>query len=264
VVAGGDTCHSEPDAGRFGCQVAPHGRGKGRALEEWGTPGTVFAPNVTPDKETGIGNWSDGEKIRAIREGVGREGRALSPIMPYRNFRYMPDDDGESLAAYLNTLEPLRNRLPATRLGFLESLWVKGDPRPAGFVPPVDAGNPALYGEYLATLASCEDCHTRAGGGRFGGGRRFVRRDGASVVSANISPDIDTGIGLWSRARFRERFQAYRTYLGGRSPEAGPERFTVMPWLQFAEMTDADLDALSAYLRTRVPVRNAVEKRTIQ
>ena len=75
---------------------------------EAGLPGRVAARNITPDKETGIGNWTDGEKIRAIREGIGRDGHALFPMMPYESFRHMSDEDVYSLVAYLNSLPPVK------------------------------------------------------------------------------------------------------------------------------------------------------------
>jgi Cytochrome c len=112
VVANCDGCHSQLDTSRFGDVVVPGGRGKGGLFPEEGLPGTVYAPNITPDRETGLGRWTDGEKIRAIRDGVSRDGRALFPLMPYQSFRHMGDDDVESLVAYMNTLAPIHNRVP--------------------------------------------------------------------------------------------------------------------------------------------------------
>jgi len=81
-------CHSERDFSRFGGPVMPGGRGKGKVLPpDLGLPGVIVASNITPDRETGIGAWTDGEKIRAIREGIDREGRTLFPMMPYTNYR---------------------------------------------------------------------------------------------------------------------------------------------------------------------------------
>ena len=269
VVCGCDNCHSQLDHSRFGAVVVPGGRGRGGLFPETGLPGTVYAPNITPDPETGLGKWTDGEKIRAIREGVSRDGRALFPLMPYLAFRYMSDEDAESMVAYMNTLPAIHNPVPTTTLQFPVSLLVKGEPQPAGSVKPVDRANKRLYGEYLVTLSSCETCHTYEEKGsldlsrRFGGGRRFTLAGGPTVVSANISPDVETGIGGWTLQRFLERFQAYRGYVRNGSPEAGPERFTVMPWLQFAQYPDEDLEAVYIYLMSRTPIHNPVEKRTI-
>ena len=79
-----DGCHSQHDESRFGCPVIESGRGKGYVFPaEMGMPGTLVATNITPDRETGIGAWTDGEQFRAIREGIGRGGRVLFPMMPY-------------------------------------------------------------------------------------------------------------------------------------------------------------------------------------
>lgn len=86
----------------------------------------MVAPrNITPDKETGIGNWTDGEKIRAIREGVGRDGTTLFPMMGYERYRHMSYEDVYSFVAYLNTLAPVRNPVPRSRIDFPVSLLIK-------------------------------------------------------------------------------------------------------------------------------------------
>ena len=68
-----------------------------------GFPGLVFAPNITPDPETGAGNWTDDQLARAIREGVGHDGRALFPFMPYQDFRFYSDEDLASIIVYLRS-----------------------------------------------------------------------------------------------------------------------------------------------------------------
>ena len=112
------------------------GRGKGWIFPvELGLPGAVTAPNITPDRETGIGAWTDGEKIRAIREGISRDGRVLFPMMPYPNFRMMSDEDVYAIVAYMNTLPAVRNPLPVTKIDFPVSLMIKSVPQPAGIGP---------------------------------------------------------------------------------------------------------------------------------
>lgn len=130
-----DGCHSERDYGRFGGPVVPGGKAAGQVFpKEMGMPGTVVAPNLTTDPETGIGTWTDGEKVRAIREGVDKNGRALFPMMPYEAFRKMSDEDVYSLVAYLDTLPPVKRRHPAMELDFPVALMIKGAPKPAGSV----------------------------------------------------------------------------------------------------------------------------------
>ena len=110
-------CHSRHDETRFGRPVIPDGNGAG-ALFPAGPdfPGVITSSNVTPDVETGIGSWTDGEKVRAIREGISRDGHALFPIMPYPDYSRLSDEDVKALVVYMNSLAPVRNPLPKTRI----------------------------------------------------------------------------------------------------------------------------------------------------
>ena len=123
------------------------------------------------------------------------------------------------------------------------------------------------YGKYLVTVASCADCHTPLERGQpvpgkeFAGGRLFAFAGSPlRVYTANITPDNDTGIGVWTEERFVQKFRSYKPYAESGPPEVGPESFTLMPWLAFCKLTDEDLSAMYAYLRTVRPVSNAVEK----
>jgi mono/diheme cytochrome c family protein len=262
-----DGCHSERDFARVGGPVVESGRGRGNVMSGLlnGLPGTVVAPNITPDPETGIGNWTDGEKIRAIREGVDRDGRALFPLMPYTGYRNLSDEDVESLVAYLNSLSPVKNPLPRTQLDFPVFLFIKGVPQPAGRVPSPDRSDKLKYGQYLVSLGGCMDCHTPAEKGQpipgkeLAGGQLFATTVGR-VVSANITPDLETGIGKWSEEYFLKKFYDYKEYAAGAAPKAvGPGAFTLMPWLAFSQLPPEDLGAVYAFLRTIKPVHNPVE-----
>ena len=114
-----DGCHSQRDFSRVDGPVVESGRGRGSVMSALlnGLPGTVVAPNITPDPETGIGTWTDGEKIRAIREGVDRDGRALFPMMPYPEYRNMSDEDVEAVVAYLNSLAPVEKSAAEDSIG---------------------------------------------------------------------------------------------------------------------------------------------------
>jgi hypothetical protein len=230
---------------------------------EMGLPGTIVASNITTDKETGLGAWTDGEKVRAIRDGISRDGRALFPLMPYESYRHMSDEDVFSLVAYLNTLPPVRNPLPGSQVNLPVSLLMKSAPRPAQSVPEPDCGNLLRYGEYLATVGLCADCHTQRENGspkpgmRLAGGEPF-HFGSATVVSSNITPDHETGIGRWSEPFFLNRFYAYKDYAEKGAPQAGPQSFTLMPWLSLAQLPPDDLKAIYAYLRMQPPVYNPV------
>ena len=100
--------------------------GAGEVIPLTGLPGRVVAPNLTPDRETGAGTWTDDQLARAIREGIGHDGRALFPAMPYSSYRALSDEDMASIILYLRSLPPVRNPLPRTR----------GEPFPRNYVVP--------------------------------------------------------------------------------------------------------------------------------
>jgi mono/diheme cytochrome c family protein len=260
-------CHSQRDFTRFGGPEVSLGLGRGTVLSDLvpDLPGVVVASNITPDLETGIGSWTDGEKIRAIRDGVSRDGRALFPMMPYAGYSHLSDDDIQALVAYLDSLPPIHNPLPKTKLTFPVGLFIKSVPKPAGSVPTFTSIDRVKLGEYQATVSGCGDCHTPVNkqgqplaGKLLAGGRVFATPMG-TVVASNITPDKDTGIGLWSEEFFLKRFADYQSYADGTSPApAGPQSFTLMPWLGFSHRKPAELAAIYAYLRTIPPVTNQI------
>jgi mono/diheme cytochrome c family protein len=257
-------CHSARDFSRFGGPAIEGRLGEGMEFPpELGLPGRIASRNITPDVETGLGTWTDGEKIRAIREGISRDGSPLFPMMPYERYRKMSDEDVMSLVAYLNTLPPVRHKVERSRVDFPVSVLIKSAPQPAGSVPPPNRADRLAYGGYLVNLAGCAGCHTRSEKGNpvgpaFAGGERFAF-PGAVVVSANITPDLQTGIGRWKEADFVEKFHQYREYATKGSPAAGPENFTLMPWLEFSQLDASDLGAIYTFLRGQKPVYQIVD-----
>ncbi len=236
------------------------------------------ARNLTPDPETGIGRWTDEQLIRAIREGVGRDGRRLSLVMPYWKLSILTDDDVRSIVAYLRSLRPIRNRLPE---------WI---PARDAETPPVPPRPPATNaevatflgrGEYLVHLAGCVHCHTarpllgtqweRRKDLEFGGGRRFettryfdelekdpgyASRPAAMpepksfTTSPNLTND-PSGIPYYDENLFIQTIRTGRV--------AGVRPLTrAMLWFEFRKLTDDDLKAIFAYIRTRPPVRHRV------
>ncbi len=264
-IAHCDSCHSEHEYTKLGAPVKADRRGVGQVMPIKDLPGRIVASNITPDPQTGIGTWTDGEKIRAIREGISKNGHMLFPLMPYGNYRYMSDDDVESLVAYLNSLPAVRNEMPKTEVAFPVSMFVKSAPRPVeGKITAPKPGDGDRYGEYLVTLASCEECHTPMVRGepdtsmRYAGGRVFATPYG-TVVSANITSDPETGIGKWEFQRFYDRVQSYRQYHATETPDAGPDKFTLMPWHGLAGLSDQDLTAIFGYIKGRAPIVHKVE-----
>jgi hypothetical protein len=266
-VADCEGCHSDHLWDRWGMPPRPGARLAGGFLfdEKFGVPGTVSAQNLTPDPETGKGNWTDGELMRAFREGVSRDGHALFPMMPYERFRDMSDEDARSVVAYLRTYEPVRHRIAPARISFPANLLMKLAPRPVdGPVrAPDDQHDHLGYGRYLVTLAGCQECHTPrdahgklVGSLAFAGGQE-LRGPWGRVVSANLTPDSDTFVGQATRDEFIGRFKSFES-LAANPPPAPPGRNTVMPWLAFSGMTERDLGAIYDYLRTLPPIKHAV------
>lgn len=266
TVADCDSCHGERDYTRLYGPVIASGKGSAMVLQ--GLPGKIVASNITPDRETGLGNWTDGEKIRAIREGISKDGHVLHPTMPYPSYRYMSDVDVQSLVAYMNTMPAIRNPLPRTELPPDVVKEIRGTPRPVSEpVPPANPANQASYGEYLVTIAYCEECHTpqKKGGGpdirrRYAGGQVFRTAYG-SVVSANLTPDPDTGLGNWDFARFRDRLRVFPQEYSSvdKLPKIGPDRFTLMHYIAYASLSDDDVAAIFAFLHVQTPVRQNVQ-----
>ena len=129
---------------------------------------------------------------RAIREGIGHDGRALFPLMPYANFRRMSDEDLAAVVVYIKSLPPLRKAQSQSQVPFPISRLINGVPQP--LTAPVPASGPARRGEYLVTMGSCFDCHTpqddhgqRIPGLDFGGGFVLTSPVG-QVASANLTP----------------------------------------------------------------------------
>ena len=248
-------CHSDHDWKAEGMPPLPGRDGAGWIVEEEGLPGRVVAQNLTPDRETGAGNWTDDQLARAIREGIGHDGRALFPMMPYLNFQRLPDEDLASVIVYIRSLPAVRNPLPPTEVIFPVNYLIRSVPEPlTGPVPPPDLSTPEKRGQYLVALASCADCHTPRDRGRplegkaFAGGNRFKGPWG-DVLAANITPD-KTGIGYYNEQLF---FDAMRT-----GTVMGRKLNPIMPWGHYRNMTDEDLKAIWAYLRTLKPVENRV------
>lgn len=258
-------CHSVRNFKRFGGPVDRTQIGVGIEFPpEMGLPGRIASRNITPDGETGIGTWTDGEKIRAIREGISRDGSILFPMMPYEHYRNLSDDDVMSLVAYLKTLQPVKHQVERSQVDFPVSLLIKSAPKPTGSVAEPDRSDRLAYGAYLAGVAGCVECHSESEKGKpkpgftFAGGHQFTF-PGAVVVSANITPDPQTGIGRWKEQDFIEKFQQYREYAEKGSPAAGPENFTVMPWLEFSQLDADDLGAIYTFLRNQKPVYHIVD-----
>jgi len=218
---------------------------------------TFSAPNLTPDPETGAGRWSDDMLRRAIREGIGHDGRALFPLMPYPQFKFMSDEDVASVIAYLRTLKPLRSTPPPTDIPFPLSRLINAAPEPV--TEPIstpDRADPVAYGDYMVRLSACRDCHTPMDaqgqvipGMDFAGGFALIGPYG-QVASANIT-QAPSGIPYYTEDLFLEMMRTGRV--------KARKIHDAMPWMFYGKQTDDDLKAIFAYLETIGPVQHRVD-----
>jgi mono/diheme cytochrome c family protein len=209
----------------------------------------AFATNITPDKETGIGKWTDAQIIRAIREGVRPDGSIVRPPMPIELYRRMSDRDVKAIVAYLRRVKPIRATTPKSEY---KIPLPKSYGPPVGTVAEVPRANKVAYGAYLAgPVGHCMACHTPIVRGRIDwsragiGGEKFPGPWGVSV-SRNITPHKTDGLGAWSDAEIK------RAITKGISKD-GSKLAPPMPYHNYAGVKPADLDAVVAYLRSLKP-----------
>jgi mono/diheme cytochrome c family protein len=221
-----------------------------------GLPGRVVAPNITPDPQTGSGTWTDDQLARAIREGIGHDGRTLFPMMPYQHFKHMSDEDVASVVVYIRSLPPIRNQLPPTEIIFPVKYLIRSAPQP--ITSPVRAPDPSdrtRYGGYLVEMSGCVDCHTPQVRGQAEPGMEFsggnvMKGAWGEAATANITPH-SSGIAYYDENLF---IQALRTgYVRARKLSS------IMPFAVYKNMSDDDLKAIFAYLRTLTPIQHVVD-----
>jgi mono/diheme cytochrome c family protein len=221
----------------------------GQMLEPPGPLGTLAAPNLTRG-EGGLGRtFTDADWVRALRRGVHRDGTTLI-LMPSEAFVYMHESDVAALVAFLKQLPPVDRVMPQTRLALLgRALLVTGrfdtliaeKTPPLPYPPVVTPGPTAEYGRYIANFAGCHGCH---GFGLSGGP---VPAPPGTPPATNLTPDPATGLARWTEADFE------RALRHGVRPDGRPIN-VFMPWPIFSHMTDDEVKALWAYLRS-VPAR---------
>ncbi len=251
-------CHSPHDWSKHDAPTPAETEFSGQIIPEASLPGRVVAPNLTPDMETGAGSWSDDALARAIREGVGHDGRALFNMMPYAVFHDdMSDEDVASVIVYLRSLPAVKNPLPKTQIIFPLNYIMRNFPEPlTAPVPERTFSSPQQKGEFLTHFIGCPECHTPVDahhnplpGMEFSGGQRFQGPWG-KVASSNLTPD-PSGIPYYDTALFIRTMRS--GYVGTRQLNS------LMPWWIFRNMTDEDLSAIFAYLKTVKPVRHQVD-----
>jgi mono/diheme cytochrome c family protein len=223
---------------------------------------TAYSRNLTPDKDSGIGTWTDEQIIRAMREGVTKEGEILGPPMPVPTYHNMSDDDAKAIVAYLRTINSVHNEVPESKykIPLQPQVSAKGHNAP----PKSDK---VAYGGYLVNaIAHCFECHSTPDehgepdlAGHLGAGGfplpiwpEASTKPGTVIYLLNITPDQETGIGTWSDDQIK------RAITEGIDKD-GKQLFLLMPFANFKTMTLEDLDAIVAYLHTIKPIRNKIE-----
>jgi mono/diheme cytochrome c family protein len=217
---------------------------------------TVMVPNITPDMATGIGVWSGAEIITAIREGTQPDRSLIAPPMPFSQYRSMSDSDIKAIVAYLRQVPAISHKVGKSEYRMpLPPAWGP----PVGTVADVSTADFVTYGGYLAgPLGHCIECHTPMENGRldidnkaFSGGLKLPVGLKMVLTTANITQDKETGIGAWSDA------EIVAALTRGARPD-GAQLHPIMPYGFYASMTEADMNALVAFLRTVKLVTNAV------
>jgi len=214
----------------------------------------IVGPNITPDKETGIGEWTEGQIVSALRNGKRPDGSILGPPMPVEMYRNLSDRDAEAIAAYLKSLKPVSHKVARSTYKI---------PLPPAYGPVVghvaepDRKDKIAYGAYLSgPVAHCVECHTPREKGKLvldrigAGGREFpdFANPGAVSVSRNITPDPGDGLGDWSDADIK------RAILLGKRRDGTPLAGT-MPFAAYNKMTSDDVNAIVFYLRSLPPLK---------
>jgi mono/diheme cytochrome c family protein len=214
--------------------------------------GSVTTPNLTPDRETGIGRYTDAELARAIRHGVKPDGKALLPFMQTAHFS---DEDLAAVISFLRSQQAVRNETAGRQFNLLGKAILAFAIKPAGPTRPVLAHTPPdgsiESGEYLATaLASCDSCHTKRNlltgayeTPRFSGGMTFPFDEERVIVTPNLTPAKAGRITGWTEEQFVGRFGVGMGIKG-----------THMPWRQYQTLTETDVRAIYRFLRTLEPI----------
>jgi mono/diheme cytochrome c family protein len=213
-------------------------------------PFKVTAPNITQDKETGIGSWTDAQIKTVLRTGNKRDGVHVAMVMPTGFYHIMTEADLNAVVAYLRTIKPVKNKVPdpVYKMPQVEHVI------PGGEKPYTDAmmKDKVKKGFYLVTIGHCMECHTPMERGQRlwttklgAGGFEFPGPWGKSV-SRNITSSKTKGIGAWTDAEIK------RAITQGISKD-GSKLKPPMGFQYYAHMTGGDLDAIVAYLRTVPP-----------
>ena len=215
--------------------------------------GGVYAPNLTPDNETGLGRWRDEDFLRALRLGVAPDGSRYYPAFPYPYFTRLIRDDILAIRAYLATLEPVRNKVPAAEMRFPFNfrigmrLWNRLYLEPSFLMPDQAKGAEWNRGRYLVEgLGHCGACHTPK---NWLGADKADQAFGGNRVDGMFAPRLDAaargGLKSWSADDIAEYLQSGRNA----KSHAGPPMSDVV-LNSTSKMSDSDVKAIAVYLKS--------------
>jgi mono/diheme cytochrome c family protein len=257
ALAGGCACHTEP-------KKEPNAGGRAFPIPF----GKIYSTNITPDKETGLGAWTDEQIQNAIVKGVRRDGSKVLPIMPFEKYSGMAQEDLSALIAYLRALKPVKKATPElqTSLPFTRSIGSRLYLAVFGRMSTSRAQAPkngVERGRYLVEHVSiCGDCHTP---------RNFINAPKRSLYMAgvaekesplgervpNITPENETGIGTWKREEIAEMLMT------GVKADQDNVQGLMLEVIQgvghgYKDMTKEDALAIADYLKSIPPIKNKV------
>ena len=250
IVACGN-CHMA--RGDKGQPLFDKGLSGGMLFDE--PPFKAWAANITPDPDTGIGKWTDAQLALAIREGVRPDKSVIGPPMPIEFYRNMADDDLAAIIAYLRAQPAVKNDVPKSKYNM---------PLPPSYGPSIklvkapSPANKAKYGEYLANIGHCMECHTPRNQqgmlikSNLGAGGQVFKGPWGESISRNLTPHA-SGLKDWTDAQIIKTLREGVDRTG--QPYKPPMAFDF-----YKNISDADMGALLAYLRSLKPQAFAGKK----
>jgi len=252
-------CHADPQTGKL----------TGRQMLEAGDQfGELHSQNITADKHYGIGRWTDWEIYYLLRTGIKRDGTYAPPYMA--KLPHMADEDVYSIIAYLRSNKPAVKAAkiedipcnPSFLTKFLCFIQFKPLPLPQEKIGLPDTNNMKELGKYLAINLDCWTCHSadfktmnvmfpEKTPGFFGGGNKLIDLEGHELISLNLTPDKETGIGTWTEEQFIDAIK-YGKIKG--------QQALRYPMLPYTQLTQTEAKAIYTYLQNIPAIKNKVER----